>query len=78
MDHSLILASGSDMRRKMAASSDEPVSSLSREVWSVLAYISENRIGNSTTVEEHSAKDGPRDRGYSVRKSSYILLEPLI
>ena len=30
------------MRRKMAASSDEPVSSLSREVWSVLAYISEN------------------------------------
>ena len=41
--HSLILAaSGSDMRRKMAASSDEPVSSLSREVWSVLAYISEN------------------------------------
>ena len=43
VDHSLILAaSGSDMRRKMAASSDEPVSSLSREVWSVLAYISEN------------------------------------
>ena len=39
IDHILILTSGSDMRRMMAASSEAAVSSLSREAWrnSVLA-----------------------------------------